>query len=119
MPDEPTVHLDLRAVSGWSTCAAGRKKAWVVSRDLDSLNSVFTKIIHLHNLKLHFYRDLEEKQVKAAKRNGNWVQAKYAAAKEKNDANGKVEASKKWMDYSVEFQLPEPTKLTPSLIATC
>ncbi|KAI5345221.1 hypothetical protein L3X38_013098 [Prunus dulcis] len=52
---------------------------------------VFTKIIHLHDLKLHFYCDLDEKQIKAAKRRGNWVQPKFVAAKEKNKVNGKVD----------------------------
>ncbi|VVA34333.1 PREDICTED: ABC transporter [Prunus dulcis] len=62
-----------------------------LSHVMDSLNSVFTKIIHLHDLKLHFYCDLDEKQIKAAKRRGNWVQPKFVAAKEKNKVNGKVD----------------------------
>ncbi|CAB4300080.1 unnamed protein product [Prunus armeniaca] len=62
-----------------------------LSHMMDSFNPVFTKIIHLHDLKLHFYCDLDEKPIKAAKRRGNWIQPKFVAAKEKNKANGKVD----------------------------
>ncbi|KAL5758079.1 hypothetical protein ACOSP7_020690 [Xanthoceras sorbifolium] len=120
--DEPTNHLDLRAVLWLEEYLCRWKKTLVVvSHDRDFLNSVCTEIIHLHDLKLHFYRgnfddfesgyeqrrkemnkkfEIYEKQVKAAKRTGNRVQqekvkdrAKSAAAKEasKNKAKGKVD----------------------------
>ncbi|GKV35649.1 hypothetical protein SLEP1_g43892 [Rubroshorea leprosula] len=120
--DEPTNHLDLRAVLWLEEYLCRWKKTLVVvSHDRDFLNSVCTEIIHLHDLKLHFYRgnfddfesgyeqrrkemnkkfEIYEKQVKAAKRSGNRVQqekvkerAKFAAAKEaaKSKAKGKVD----------------------------
>ncbi|GAV61028.1 ABC_tran domain-containing protein [Cephalotus follicularis] len=120
--DEPTNHLDLRAVLWLEEYLCRWKKTLVVvSHDRDFLNTVCSEIIHLHDMKLHFYRgnfdDFEsgyeqrrkemnkkfenyEKQVKAAKRTGNRVQqekvkdrAKFAAAKEasKNKAKGKVD----------------------------
>ncbi|XP_044496622.1 ABC transporter F family member 4-like [Mangifera indica] len=120
--DEPTNHLDLRAVLWLEEYLCRWKKTLVVvSHDRDFLNTVCTEIIHLHDLKLHFYRgnfddfesgyeqrrkemnkkfEIYEKQVKAAKRSGNRVQqekvkdrAKSAAAKEasKNKAKGKVD----------------------------
>ncbi|XVF69510.1 hypothetical protein PTKIN_Ptkin11bG0087500 [Pterospermum kingtungense] len=120
--DEPTNHLDLRAVL-WLEEYLGRwkKTLVVVSHDRDFLNTVCTEIIHLHDLKLQFYRgnfddfesgyeqrrkemnkkfEIYEKQVKAAKRSGNRVQqekvkdrAKFAAAKEvaKNKGKGKID----------------------------
>ncbi|KAH0981726.1 hypothetical protein GBA52_008903 [Prunus armeniaca] len=76
--------------------------------------------------------EIYDKQMKGAKRSGNWVQqekvkdrAKSIAAKEasKNKATGKVdedetpaEAPKKWRDYGLEFHFPEPTELTPPFL---
>ena len=91
--DEPTNHLDLRAVLWLEEYLYRWKKTLVVvSHDRDFLNTVCTEIIHLHDLKLQFYRgnfddfesgyeqrrkemnkkfEIYEKQVKAAKRSGN------------------------------------------------
>ncbi|CAL2237322.1 unnamed protein product [Prunus armeniaca] len=70
--------------------------------------------------------EIYDKQMKGAKRSGNWVQQeKSIAAKEasKNKATGKVdedetlaEAPKKWKDYGLEFHFPEPTELTPPFL---
>ncbi|KAI8476381.1 MAG: P-loop containing nucleoside triphosphate hydrolase protein [Monoraphidium minutum] len=55
--DEPTNHLDLRAVLWLEEYLTRWKKTLVVvSHDRDFLNSITTDIIHLHDLKLHFYR---------------------------------------------------------------
>ncbi|CAA6661910.1 unnamed protein product [Spirodela intermedia] len=120
--DEPTNHLDLRAVLWLEEYLTRWKKTLVVvSHDRDFLNTVCTDIIHLHDLKLHFYRgnfdefevgyeqkrkeankkfETYDKQVKAAKRSGSRVQqekvkdkAKFVAAKEasKNKSKGKVD----------------------------
>ncbi|XP_015886720.3 ABC transporter F family member 4 [Ziziphus jujuba] len=120
--DEPTNHLDLRAVLWLEEYLCRWKKTLVVvSHDRDFLNTVCNEIIHLHDLKLHFYRgnfdDFEtgyeqrrkeankkfetfDKQMKAAKRSGDRVQqdkvkdrAKFVAAKEasKKKGKGKVE----------------------------
>ncbi|KAL6538122.1 ABC transporter F member 4 [Orobanche gracilis] len=154
--DEPTNHLDLRAVLWLEEYLCRWKKTLVVvSHDRDFLNTVCSEIIHLHDLKLHFYRgnfdDFEsgyeqrrkemnkkyviyDKQLKAAKRSGNSVQqekvkdrAKFAAAKEASKSKGKgkgkigedentPEAPQKWRDYSVKFDFPKPTELTPPLM---
>ncbi|XP_065865844.1 ABC transporter F family member 4 [Euphorbia lathyris] len=120
--DEPTNHLDLRAVLWLEEYLCRWKKTLVVvSHDRDFLNTVCTEIIHLHDMKLHFYRgnfddfetgyeqrrkemnkkfEIYDKQVKAAKRSGNRAQqekvkdrAKFAAAKEasKGKAKGKAD----------------------------
>ncbi|KAL2511557.1 ABC transporter F family member 4 [Abeliophyllum distichum] len=120
--DEPTNHLDLRAVLWLEEYLSRWKKTLVVvSHDRDFLNTVCNELIHLHDLKLHFYRgnfnefesgyeqrrkemnkkfEIYDKQVKAARRSGNRVQqekvrdrAKFAAAKEasKNKSKGKVD----------------------------
>uniref|UniRef100_A0A1D1XTG0 ABC transporter F family member 4 n=1 Tax=Anthurium amnicola TaxID=1678845 RepID=A0A1D1XTG0_9ARAE len=120
--DEPTNHLDLRAVLWLEEYLTRWKKTLVVvSHDRDFLNTVCTDVIHLHEMKLHFYRgnfdefevgyeqkrkeankkfETYDKQVKAAKRSGSRVQqekvkdkAKFAVAKEasKNKAKGKVD----------------------------
>ncbi|XP_059662014.1 ABC transporter F family member 4 [Cornus florida] len=120
--DEPTNHLDLRAVLWLEEYLCRWKKTLVVvSHDRDFLNTVCVEIIHLHDLKLHFYRgnfddfesgyeqrrkemnkkfEIYDKQLKAAKRTGNRAQqekvkdrAKFAAAKEasKSKAKGKVD----------------------------
>ncbi|CAI9776638.1 unnamed protein product [Fraxinus pennsylvanica] len=107
--DEPTNHLDLRAVLWLEEYLTRWKKTLVVvSHDRDFLNTVCNEIIHLHDLKLHFYRgnfddfesgyeqrrkemnkkfEIYDKQVKAARRSGNRAQqekvkdrAKFAAA---------------------------------------
>ncbi|KAG9160251.1 hypothetical protein Leryth_022560 [Lithospermum erythrorhizon] len=120
--DEPTNHLDLRAVLWLEEYLCRWKKTLVVvSHDRDFLNTVCNEIIHLHDMKLHFYRgnfddfesgyeqrrkemnkkfEIYEKQVKAAKRSGSRAQqekvkdrAKFSVAKEasKNKAKGKVD----------------------------
>lgn len=120
--DEPTNHLDLRAVLWLEEYLTRWKKTLVVvSHDRDFLNAVSTDIIHLHDLKLHFYRgnfdefevgyeqkrkeankkfETYDKQIKAAKRSGSRVQqekvkdkAKFVAAKEssKNKSKGKMD----------------------------
>ncbi|XP_004492011.1 ABC transporter F family member 4 [Cicer arietinum] len=120
--DEPTNHLDLRAVLWLEEYLCRWKKTLVVvSHDRDFLNTVCTEIIHLHDLKLHFYRgnfdafesgyeqrrrevnkkyEIYDKQLKAARRSGNRAQqekvkdrAKFAAAKEasKSKSKGKVD----------------------------
>ncbi|XP_051117422.1 ABC transporter F family member 4 [Andrographis paniculata] len=116
--DEPTNHLDLRAVLWLEEYLCRWKKTLVVvSHDRDFLNTVCNEIIHLHDLKLHFYRgnfddfesgyeqrrkemnkkfEVYSKQVKAAARSGNRAQqekvkdrAKFAAAKEASKNKGK------------------------------
>ncbi|KAF6153017.1 hypothetical protein GIB67_021622 [Kingdonia uniflora] len=119
--DEPTNHLDLRAVLWLEEYLCRWKKTLVVvSHDRDFLNTVCNEIIHLHDLKLQFYRgnfddfesgyeqrrkemnkkfEIYDKQVKAAKRTGSRVQqekvkdrAKFAAAKEASKkSKGKVD----------------------------
>ncbi|WCJ42305.1 ATP-binding cassette sub-family F member 1 [Euphorbia peplus] len=120
--DEPTNHLDLRAVLWLEEYLCRWKKTLiVVSHDRDFLNTVCNEIIHLHDMKLHFYRgnfdsfevgyeqrrkesikvfEIYDKQVKNAKRSGNRAQqekvkdrAKFAAAREasKSKAKGKVD----------------------------
>ncbi|KAK4493493.1 hypothetical protein RD792_005860 [Penstemon davidsonii] len=120
--DEPTNHLDLRAVLWLEEYLCRWKKTLVVvSHDRDFLNTVCNEIIHLHDMKLHFYRgnfndfesgyeqrrkemnkkfEIYDKQIKAAKRSGSRQQqekvkdrAKFAAAKEasKNKGKGKVD----------------------------
>ncbi|EEF35151.1 ATP-dependent transporter, putative [Ricinus communis] len=73
--------------------------------------------------------EMYEKETKAAKRRGNLdqqekVRGKFAAKEAlKNKSKRKVdddeplrEAPKKWKDYRVEFNFPEPTELTPPLL---
>lgn len=120
--DEPTNHLDLRAVLWLEEYLCRWKKTLVVvSHDRDFLNTVCTEIIHLHDLKLHFYRgnfgdfesgyeqrrkemnkkfEIYDKQMKAAKRSGNRAQqdkvkdrAKFVAAKEASKSKGKGKAN--------------------------
>lgn len=119
--DEPTNHLDLRAVLWLEEYLCRWKKTLVVvSHDRDFLNTVCNEIIHLHDLKLHFYRgnfddfesgyeqrrkemnkkfEIYDKQMKAAKRSGNRVQqekvkdrAKFVASKEASKNKGKTKA---------------------------
>eukprot|EP00242_Pyramimonas_sp_CCMP2087_P008992 CAMPEP_0198199776 /NCGR_PEP_ID=MMETSP1445-20131203/2944_1 /TAXON_ID=36898 /ORGANISM="Pyramimonas sp., Strain CCMP2087" /LENGTH=747 /DNA_ID=CAMNT_0043869669 /DNA_START=107 /DNA_END=2350 /DNA_ORIENTATION=+ len=55
--DEPTNHLDLRAVIWLEEYLMRWKKTLiVVSHDREFLDSVCTDIIHLHDLKLQYYR---------------------------------------------------------------
>ncbi|CAK8541973.1 unnamed protein product [Lathyrus sativus] len=120
--DEPTNHLDLRAVLWLEEYLCRWKKTLVVvSHDRDFLNTVCSEIIHLHDLKLHFYRgnfddfeigyeqrrrevnkkhEIHVKQMKAARKTGNKAQqdkvkgrAKLAATKEalKSKSKGKVD----------------------------
>ncbi|KAJ6794851.1 ABC transporter F family member 4 [Iris pallida] len=113
--DEPTNHLDLRAVLWLEEYLCRWKKTLVVvSHDRDFLNTVCSEIIHLHDLKLHFYRgnfdDFEtgyeqkrkemnkkfetyDKQLKAAKRTGSKTQ--QDKVKERAKFNAAKEASKK------------------------
>ncbi|KAK8931056.1 ABC transporter F family member 4 [Platanthera zijinensis] len=109
--DEPTNHLDLRAVLWLEEYLCRWKKTLVVvSHDRDFLNTVCNEIIHLHDMKLHFYRgnfndfesgyeqkrkemnkkfEVYDKQLKAARRTGSKAQqdkvkdrAKFLANKE-------------------------------------
>uniref|UniRef100_A0A3Q7J7U4 ABC transporter domain-containing protein n=1 Tax=Solanum lycopersicum TaxID=4081 RepID=A0A3Q7J7U4_SOLLC len=109
--DEPTNHLDLRAVLWLEEYLCRWKKTLVVvSHDRDFLNTVCDDIIHLYDMKLHFYRgnfddfesgyeqrrkemnkkfEIYDKQLKIAKRSGNRAQqekvkdrAKFVASKE-------------------------------------
>ncbi|KAG0471725.1 hypothetical protein HPP92_016271 [Vanilla planifolia] len=119
--DEPTNHLDLRAVLWLEEYLCRWKKTLVVvSHDRDFLNTVCNEIIHLHDLKLHFYRgnfddfesgyeqkrkemnkkfEIYDKQLKAARRTGSKAQqdkvkdrAKFQAAKEaKSRGKGKAD----------------------------
>lgn len=150
--DEPTNHLDLRAVLWLEEYLTRWKKTLiVVSHDRDFLNTVTTDIIHLHDLKLHFYRgnfaqfeemyeqkrrevnkaaEKYEKQIKAAKKTGSkaaqdkvnkntkQVQQRKARAAPSyaDDTNATSDAPKRWSDYTVQFEFPEPTELPPPLI---
>ncbi|CAK9328587.1 unnamed protein product [Citrullus colocynthis] len=116
--DEPSNHLDLRAVLWLEEYLCRWKKTLVVvSHNRDFLNTVCNEIIRLHDLKLHFYRgnfddfesgyeqcrkemnkkfEIYDKQVKAAKRSGSRAQqekvkdrAKFAAAKEASKKKSK------------------------------
>ncbi|KAI0511753.1 hypothetical protein KFK09_012385 [Dendrobium nobile] len=119
--DEPTNHLDLRAVLWLEEYLCRWKKTLVVvSHDRDFLNTVCNEIIHLHDMKLHFYRgnfedfesgyeqkrkemnkkfEVYDKQLKAARRTGSKAQqdkvkdrAKFQAAKEaKHRGKGKAD----------------------------
>lgn len=120
--DEPTNHLDLRAVLWLEEYLCRWKKTLVVvSHDRDFLNTVCSEIIHLHDMKLQYYRgnfdDFEsgyeqrrkemnkkfetyDKQLKAAKRSGNRAQqekvkdrAKFVAAKEASKSKSKGKAT--------------------------
>eukprot|EP00891_Asterochloris_glomerata_P000400 jgi/Astpho2/400/Aster-03452 len=149
--DEPTNHLDLRAVLWLEEYLQRWKKTLiVVSHDRDFLNTVTTDIIHLHDLKLHYYRgnfvqfeemydqkrrevnkaaDKYEKQMKAAKKSGSKAKqdkvtesTKFAQKKKQkgaptpDDSNAAAEAPRRWSDYTVFFEFPEPTELQPPLI---
>lgn len=71
-----------------------------------------------------------EKQIKAAKKTGNKAaqdkvnkntkQAQQRKAKASpsyaDDSNAAAEAPKRWSDYTVQFEFPEPTELPPPLI---
>ncbi|PKU72881.1 ABC transporter F family member 4 [Dendrobium catenatum] len=119
--DEPTNHLDLRAVLWLEEYLCRWKKTLVVvSHDRDFLNTVCNEIIHLHDMKLHFYRgnfedfesgyeqkrkemnkkfEVYDKQLKAARRTGSKAQqdkvkdrAKFQATKEaKHRGKGKAD----------------------------
>lgn len=120
--DEPTNHLDLRAVLWLEEYLCRWKKTLVVvSHDRDFLNTVCSEIIHLHDMKLQYYRgnfdDFEsgyeqrrkemnkkfetyDKQLKAAKRSGNRAQqekvkdrAKFVASKEASKSKSKGKAA--------------------------
>ncbi|XP_050383373.1 ABC transporter F family member 4-like [Argentina anserina] len=114
--DEPTNHLDLRAVLWLEEYLCRWKKTLVVvSHDRDFLNTVCTEIIHLHDLKLHFYRgnfdDFEsgyeqrrkevnkkfenyDKEMKKARRSGSRVQQEKVKDRAKFQINKEVSKSK-------------------------
>ncbi|CAL8461952.1 g1483 [Coccomyxa elongata] len=149
--DEPTNHLDLRAVLWLEEYLQRWKKTLiVVSHDRDFLNTITTDIIHLHDLKLHYYRgnfaqfeemyeqkrkevnkaaEKFEKQLRAAKRSGNKANtdkvvksAKQAQARKakagpsgyEDEDNKAAEQPKRWSDYTVHFEFPEPSELPSS-----
>lgn len=120
--DEPTNHLDLRAVLWLEEYLCRWKKTLVVvSHDRDFLNTVCNEIIHLHDMKLQYYRgnfddfesgyeqrrkemnkkfEIYDKQLKAAKRSGSRAQqekvkdrAKFVAAKEASKSKSKGKAA--------------------------
>ncbi|EIE25084.1 P-loop containing nucleoside triphosphate hydrolase protein [Coccomyxa subellipsoidea C-169] len=149
--DEPTNHLDLRAVLWLEEYLQRWKKTLiVVSHDRDFLNTITTDIIHLHDLKLHYYRgnfaqfeemyeqkrkevnkaaEKFEKQLKAAKRSGSKAnqdkvvksakqtqarKAKAAPAGYADEDTKAAEQPKRWSDYTVHFEFPEPSELPSS-----
>lgn len=109
--DEPTNHLDLRAVLWLEEYLQRWKKTLiVVSHDRDFLDTVCTDIIHLHDLKLQYYRgsfqDFEkmyeqrrveankaferyEKQMRAAKQSGEKSNQKKVQDQLKQKKKGK------------------------------
>ncbi|VVA90844.1 unnamed protein product [Arabis nemorensis] len=118
--DEPTNHLDLRAVLWLEEYLCRWKKTLVVvSHDRDFLNSVCTDIIHLHDLKLHFYRgNFDSFNARYIQRR-NEMNKKYVTFKKQikaPDEDTVAEAPGKWSDYSVAFHFPQPTELTPPLL---
>ncbi|KAL0440697.1 UNVERIFIED_CONTAM: ABC transporter F family member 4 [Sesamum radiatum] len=126
--DEPTNHLDLRAVLWLEEYLCRWKKTLVVvSHDRDFLNTVCNEIIHLHDMKLHFYRgnfdDFESGYEQRRKEMNKKFEIYDKQEAAKNKGKGKAdeddplpEAPQKWRDYTVEFHFPEPTELTPPLL---
>ncbi|CAI9111325.1 OLC1v1011527C1 [Oldenlandia corymbosa var. corymbosa] len=81
--DEPTNHLDLRAVLWLEEYLCRWKKTLVVvSHDRDFLNSVCGEIIHLHDMKLHYYR-------------GNFDDFESGYEQRRKEANKKAEVHEK------------------------
>ncbi|KAL3851065.1 hypothetical protein ACJIZ3_012947 [Penstemon smallii] len=139
--DEPTNHLDHEAVNFLKDYSCRWEKTLVVvSHYRDFLNIVCNEIIHLHDMKLHFYRgnydlfesgyeqlrketnkkfEICDKQIKTAKRS----ESRVLLEKIKNKGKSKVDEDEpprntpqKWKDYTVEFYFPKPTELTPPLL---
>ena len=123
--DEPTKHLDLRAVlCRWKNTLV------VVSHGLDFLNTVCTDIIDLKDQKLNLYHgnfDAYEKQYGQLLKGANKkylihekqrIKAAGDASKRKGKGKGKEEEEgtapkgpKRWRDYRVKLNFPEPTEL--------
>ncbi|CAE5968263.1 unnamed protein product [Arabidopsis arenosa] len=144
--DEPTNHLDLRAVLWLEEYLCRWKNTLVVvSHGVDFLNAVCTDIIHLHHKSLHLYRgnydayetgylqrrkemnkksEIFQKRMEAAKRSGNRVEQDKVKAWAKRKAKCKAmdeegqqpEAPRKWSDYKVVLDFPEPTELARPLL---
>ncbi|CAN6877461.1 unnamed protein product [Brassica oleracea] len=132
--DEPTNHLDLRAVLWLEEYLCRWKNTLVVvSHGLDFLNTVCTDIIDLKDQKLNLYHgnfDAYEKQY-GQLRNKKYlihekqrIKAAGDASKRKGKGKGKEEEEeeeeeegtapkgpKRWRDYRVKLNFPEPTEL--------
>lgn len=114
MLDEPTNHLDLNAAIWLDNYLQGWKKTLlVVSHDQSFLDNVCTDIIHLDQLKLHYYKgnysmfrkmliqkrkeqlkawEKQEKRIKEMKQSG--TSKKAAEKKEKQQLSRKQEKNK-------------------------
>ncbi|CAN7080540.1 unnamed protein product [Brassica oleracea var. botrytis] len=109
--DEPTNHLDLRAVLWLEEYLCRWKDTLVVvSHGLDFLNTVCTDIIDLKDQKLNLYHgnfDAYEKQYAgdASKRKGK------GRGKEEEEEGTAPKGPKRWRDYRVKLNFPEPTEL--------
>ncbi|KAG2239430.1 hypothetical protein Bca52824_091774 [Brassica carinata] len=108
---EPTNHLDLRAVLWLEEYLCRWKDTLVVvSHGLDFLNTVCTDIIDLKDQKLNLYHgnfDAYEKQYAgdASKRKGK------GRGKEEEEEGTAPKGPKRWRDYRVKLNFPEPTEL--------
>ncbi|KAL0658746.1 hypothetical protein Bca4012_079331 [Brassica carinata] len=134
--DEPTNHLDLRAVLWLEEYLCRWKNTLVVvSHGLDFLNTVCTDIIDLKDQKLNLYHgnfDPYEKQYGQLRKGANKkylihekqrIKAAGDASKRKGKGRGKEEEEeeeeegtapkgpKRWRDYRVKLNFPEPTEL--------
>jgi len=130
--DEPTNHLDLRAVLWLEEYLQRWKKTLiVVSHDRDFLDTVCTDIIHLHDLKLHYYRgsfqDFEkmyeqrrveankafekyEKQMRAAKQSGEKSNQDKVKKNMQQKLKEKKKQQRKGIDEEDEETEEAPTK---------
>lgn len=115
--DEPTNHLDLRAVLWLEEYLQRWKKTLiVVSHDREFLNTVCTDIIHLHDLKLSFYRGnfaQFEEMYEQRRREANKTFEKYekqlkaAKATSNRDKVDKVQQSAKMRMDKKKARRPE------------
>ncbi|KAK8941773.1 ABC transporter F family member 4 [Platanthera guangdongensis] len=126
--DEPTNHLDLRAVLWLEEYLCRWKKTLVVvSHDRDFLNTVCNEIIHLHDMKLHFYRgnfndfesgyeqkrkemnkkfEVYDKQLKAARRTGSKAQQDKVKDRAKFLANKEAKHKEKAREMMTTMKFP-------------
>uniref|UniRef100_T1I7P8 ABC transporter domain-containing protein n=1 Tax=Rhodnius prolixus TaxID=13249 RepID=T1I7P8_RHOPR len=129
--DEPTNHLDLNAVIWLDNYLQGWKKTLlIVSHDQSFLDNVCNEIIHLDQLKLHYYKgnysilvlrtfslgistESEKKQKEALTRK----QEKNKSKAQKNiEDQGPTELLQKPRDYIVKFTFPDPPPLQPPIL---